>query len=308
MTGLTCSPEELPKLTPQHCLRTRFNGSSCTLCRDACPQGLPDLDGVIAIDAAACGGCQLCAGACPSGAIEPQVSEAALTAALKRTEATVIACHRATEQCHLQVPCVGFLSEEYLLALYTAAAPKITVNVIGCGHCDNYPAVRRLLERIHALQIKTGVEISGKVSLADNLAALHFKPAAVDRRGFFAGMTRSLLREATAALTPPATPGNTPASYADKHLPLRRKLLDYALNRILAEEQQRIAALFRWEVERSAECDGCLACTKACPTGAVSENFEEGPFSLQFDPAICAGCGLCVEFCLNGAVSLHGAA
>jgi formate hydrogenlyase subunit 6/NADH:ubiquinone oxidoreductase subunit I len=301
------SPEMSPKVTPQHCLRTRFNGSSCALCRDACPSHAPALDGVIAIDAARCSGCLLCAAACPTGAIEPELSADAWAAALNRQLPVVLCCHQAAEECHLRTPCLGFLTEEYLLALYSAVAPGVDLNLSHCAECVNSHIVDRLTGRLAALEAKTGLPVSQKVRLVRRAADLQFEPETVGRRGFFTSLTRTLLREASQVMAPAATAGEKPKGYAQKHLPLRRALLNRGLELVSAEERQRLEPLFRCSIVRDDEaCDGCRACTKACPTGALLENVdcsdEAPPFS--FEASSCTGCGLCVEFCLNQALSL----
>lgn len=301
------SPEMLPKVTPQHCLRTRFNGSSCALCRDACPSHAPALDGVIAIDAASCSGCLLCAAACPTGAIEPELTADSWAAALNRQVAVVLCCHQAAEECHLRTPCLGFLTEEYLLALHSAVAPGVDLNLSHCAECVNSHIVDRLAGRLAALEAKTGLPVSQKVRLVRSAADLQFEPETVGRRGFFTSLTRTLLREASQVMAPAASAGEKPMGYAQKHLPLRRAVLNRGLERVSAEERQRLAPLFRCTIVRDDDaCDGCLACTKVCPTGALIGNEESGdeapPFT--FEASSCTGCGLCVEFCLNKALSL----
>lgn len=48
------------------------------------------------------------------------------------------------------------------------------------------------------------------------------------------------------------------------------------------------------------KCCGADACTKVCPTNALS--LENG--KAKVDPDLCAGCGVCVEACPNQALSL----
>lgn len=304
MTVTPTDPAALPKVSPQHCLKTRFNGSSCSLCLDACPHDLPNVEGVISIDAGACSGCQLCAAACPGGAIEPQLSLEKLSAALSRPIPVVLACHQAQEESHLTTPCFGFLAEEYLLAMYAGAAPRISLNLLHCAACSNHGIVEELRGRIAALEARTGLPVRAKVRLIERAADLHFQPETVDRRGFFRSLTRTLVREAATVLTAPVAPSNKPSPYAQKHLPLRRTLLYLGLDRLSAPERQRLTASFAWRIARSDDCDGCRACTKICPTGALIEQSADDAPPFEFDASICTGCGLCVEFCLNGALSL----
>lgn len=50
------------------------------------------------------------------------------------------------------------------------------------------------------------------------------------------------------------------------------------------------------------QCENCLACTKACPTGARLPSAEDG--TLVFDWRYCIGCGLCESACPNHAIAL----
>lgn len=52
----------------------------------------------------------------------------------------------------------------------------------------------------------------------------------------------------------------------------------------------------------SDACENCLACTRACPTGARLPNAKDG--TLAFDWRYCIGCGLCERACPNHAIAL----
>ena len=47
------------------------------------------------------------------------------------------------------------------------------------------------------------------------------------------------------------------------------------------------------------KCQGCDACTTACPTQAISGIHHE---VHSIDPDICVSCGLCADFCEYEAV------
>lgn len=48
-----------------------------------------------------------------------------------------------------------------------------------------------------------------------------------------------------------------------------------------------------------AKCEGCDACSTACPTQAISGKMYA---KHEIDPDICVSCGLCADFCEHGAV------
>lgn len=49
-------------------------------------------------------------------------------------------------------------------------------------------------------------------------------------------------------------------------------------------------------------CDGCLRCTRACPTGALLPDAQDGALSLDW--RYCIGCGLCEAACPRNAITL----
>jgi Na+-translocating ferredoxin:NAD+ oxidoreductase RNF subunit RnfB len=51
----------------------------------------------------------------------------------------------------------------------------------------------------------------------------------------------------------------------------------------------------------SEACDGCAACKRACPTGAIEGEVRKAHSILY---AKCIKCGICVETCTRGAVEV----
>jgi ferredoxin len=52
-------------------------------------------------------------------------------------------------------------------------------------------------------------------------------------------------------------------------------------------------------------CDGCCACARLCPTGAIAARGAQGrETALRMDLSRCVGCGLCADVCLPGALSM----
>lgn len=79
---------------------------------------------------------------------------------------------------------------------------------------------------------------------------------------------------------------------------LSRKLLLQAI-----DAQPSIAQTATLPLPATSEaCEQCLACTRACPTGARLPDAQDG--TLTFDWRYCTGCGLCEQACPNDAITL----
>ena len=55
------------------------------------------------------------------------------------------------------------------------------------------------------------------------------------------------------------------------------------------------------EIDADA-CEGCLRCTRTCPTGALAPDAQDG--TLTLDWRYCIGCGLCESACPRNAITL----
>jgi len=294
----------LPKVFQSSCLRMRFSASSCRRCLDVCPNKALNLDGGLALDSSLCAGCQLCSKACPSGALSLDISLSSFLKVLKHQTPIVIACQKAPQDSHLNTSCLAFISEEFLLALFLADTPGISLNLINCGACVNNSGINHLKENLVAVEAKSGLPISRKIKLIEAPDQLHFQGETCDRRGFFRALTRSIVSEAVTLLSSKAVVEPENKVYAEKQLPFARALLKTVLEKLPEEERKRFIELFAGRLLRGESCDGCRACTKVCPTGALLENYDETQAPFEFNAVNCTACGLCVEFCINEALQL----
>lgn len=294
----------LPKVTQSSCLRMRFSAGSCRRCLDVCPHGAVRLTDALSIDSSLCSGCQLCSSVCPSGALNPDIPLPTTLKVLQRQTAIVIACQKASQVSHLKTPCLTFVSEDFLLALFLAETPGTSLNLTGCSACANKAGVNKLKEVLAAAEARSSLPISSKIKLVESPDQLPLHEETCGRREFFRSLTRSIVSEAATLLSPKTVAEPENKVYAEKQLPFARALLKTVLEKQPGEERKRLIALLSGRLLRGESCDGCRACTKVCPTGALLENYDETQPPFEFDAASCTACGLCVEFCMNEALQL----
>lgn len=292
------------RLLPSRCLRMRFSGSSCNRCVDICPQGAVNLDDSLVINRDSCSGCLLCCTVCPSGALEQAVNFSECLSRLNKVPVPVLGCIRTQERSNAYVPCLGGLSEEHLIGMYSLKVQQMQLDLSACSGCSNQKAINLLRERLDHLEQKALVPLTGKIKLVEQAAELNFHKETIGRRGFFKALTGSLLKETAALLVPADSASKASASYSEKQLPQRKTILEHGLKELQEQEQQQIRQYFQYEAVRSESCDGCAACSKVCPTGAMKEKTDGDPNLVEHDHLYCTECGLCVEFCLNNALQI----
>lgn len=294
------------RLDPSRCLRNRHGESGCDRCTGVCPTGAVSVADGLAVEEKRCTGCLSCTAVCPTGALEPEADFDSLLAALAahRLPVFVIGCQKSGSNSHRQLPCLGMLSAEHLVGLYSQGRAEVRIAVHACADCAAGPVLEQLTARLHETVRDTGLPIDRRIRLVGDEKELAFQEEGLDRRSFFSSLRRMAFRGVATALAPP--PGEKEGkSYMDKALPRRRAILLAALASLPAEEAGSASNAFTFSASFSGSCDGCLGCVRACPTAALDEPVEDGGSSPRFDPKRCTGCRLCTEFCLSSAVAIR---
>jgi ferredoxin len=252
----------------------------------------------------------LCISACPTDCFEIQgldfySSIGRLKKILSSVSFPVLGCAASgSNSCHVKTSCLGFLSEEHLLAFYVFIDATLQIDLTGCQDCRNGFIVDVLKKRIKSIETKTSIIISNRIKLVNNKSDLKFQDMAYDRRGFFKAIKNMTFRHA-AELFDNDDPGEEPQSYSSKKLPLKRDLLNRTIKILPEKECKTLLERYYYIVYVTEDCNNCFACIGMCPTGALKIESTRDRRDLFFSSSLCNGCGLCESFCINKSVRIE---
>jgi len=289
-------------LDGSRCLKMRYSESCCRRCADICPHRAISLDGFLAVNPHHCRGCLLCTSLCPTGALEENADFSSILAQLSRVPAPVFGCVRTKEASNSSLPCLGGLSEEHLLTLCHSLTGTLTINLTGCAECPNCAIISHLRQRLESLYGGELLEGGCNIRIAESTEDIDYQAEAVDRRGFFGSFRKSLFQSAAVILSANNKQSERRTGYAEKRLPIRRKLLNDTRKKLSIEQAALLGKRLDTSLSISEACSKCQGCVAICPTGALQNGASEA--EPTFDPLICTGCGVCREFCMDAAIRI----
>ncbi|RTZ73091.1 MAG: hypothetical protein DSZ02_08000 [Gammaproteobacteria bacterium] len=299
LAGLIDRELRLPEIDGEACVHAQIEQAHCSACVEACPRGAWVLDeDALGLDTEACDGCGLCIPDCPTGALHIHMPW--VVRLLGGNPIALFACeHSEARVDDATLPCIHALGIRQLLLLYSAGIRYLLLSTGDCQGCDRCAEDRlgtrlgqlnlALKERHHApmkaLERSPGIFVS--LYRSDEVIPHGTR---LGRREFLRGGTERL-REQLAVLDPLNRPDA-------RRLPPGELLPDAA------------GEAFHWPwvpVIDEAHCNGCDACAKLCPTGALSVQTgdQEKPPCYHLVPAACTGCGICSSACEQKAVTVH---
>jgi ferredoxin len=251
----------------------------------------------------------LCVSECPSGCfIDSDVDFFVLLSKLRKTQNSVahpvLGCKQARDtEAHEKTRCLGFLSEEHLIALTEYLDKPLSLNLTACGGCRNSFIVETLKERIQSARTKTSLDVGKRIILSENKSNLAFKDVSVDRRGFFQALKTMTFTQVAGFLD--KNEAEIPVSYTAKRLPLRRDIINTVVGKLVdGNAVTGILHNYAFTVKAGSSCSNCFACIGMCPTGALKIRKDAEDPGLLFNSSLCTGCGLCGDFCPVEAVSV----
>lgn len=298
------------RVDPSRCSRMRYSGSRCERCVSACPRSAIRLDECLDVLEERCTGCLTCTTVCPAGALEAEADFDRLIRGLAShpLPTLVVGCGKSGSPSDRQLPCLGMLSAEHLVALSASGEAIVQLDASACNGCDAGGMYQHLTARLRKTEEESGLPLGSRIRLIPDAKEIDFRQESLDRRGFFRSFRRLAVQGMTTVLAPPSTERKA-MSYMDKYLPTRRAMLLAALAALSPETAQGVRDAFSFPIAFGTSCDGCLGCVRVCPSAALydSGTFGSEPSVPRFDPERCTGCGLCAEFCLSEAIRMDPA-
>lgn len=291
------------EIDQSRCLRMRFNKNSCTTCVRSCRLNAITIDNHVTIHEDICSECMMCVSECPTGVFQiPTMNFYSLTAGLRKIQAPVLSCNvRAGLAAHEKTVCLGFLSEEHLIALLSFLGDPLQMNLTECKDCRNGFIVAVLRERLRSVAEKISVNALENINLVEEKADLDYEDISCDRRGFFRALKNLTAREAMVFFDNTKGEEHT-LSYSDKALPHRMELLNRSSSVLPDRVRKRVLKNYYYDITVDEICNDCFACVGVCPTGALKSAEDEFDATLFFNSSLCTGCGLCESFCRDNVI------
>ena len=296
------------------CAHSRSRITGCTRCLDVCPAGaIAPAGDHVSIDANLCAGCGQCAAVCPTGAAGYALPPADLLLGKLRTLLTtyhdaggdhpVVLVHdeaHGTELISALSRFGGGLPAN-VLPFAVNEVTQIGLEAIAAAFAYGASAMRvlsRARPRHDITALTRTLELAQPILAGLGLGAQRISIIATDDPDVLEAELRAIQPLAGVA---------KPTSFL--FAGAKRELLRFSLRELHRAASTPVevialpagAPLGSIEVD-VAGCTLCLSCVAACPTGALSEDFDR-PL-VRFAEDACVQCGLCKATCPEKVISL----
>lgn len=308
------------------CSQFRTPKSGCTLCSDTCPAEAISVSEKGAVLTGACTGCGICTSVCPNGVFrctertDTDIIDEIRGFAEKCGEGGMkvlrISCEWGDGKADILLPCLGRLTEAFLLEPLRSGFSGIDIIRPECSQCENARVschVDAVINRSRALYEMVNRE-RGSLSIESIPLQSRVKSPEkkVSRREFFSRLRGKAAGAAAASLPDIGNAGKetagqtfseaiqrSPDNYKRKHL---LSVLEGfpAVKEVYCPSTEAPLA----DIEVSSHCTACGVCAILCPVCAITQKWDEGRFYLHFKPSLCTNCGVCVKTCMPQAIKI----
>lgn len=289
-------------LFPSQCLKARYIEAECNICINACPYKAIGFREKILVDETKCQGCGICTNLCSAGVFELKD----WTEIIKKTRLAIkdeqirIGCPKVGNNVDAEVPCLGLISEGFLLYLFEQKAKTIELDDSACENClANFGKSLAKIKASATISIlkKWGQNI--EISFCSGNKQDVTSEKRYSRRDFFNHFRDSTLKKIVSFME------TLKNKEIEHRLPNARSLMLSALRRLNKPIEYEVSqnGLPFYQIEISKECLSCELCSRLCPTNALSELSTDESEKIMFNMGYCTGCGLCEKVCSQEALN-----
>lgn len=269
------------------CTRMISPKSSCDKCIKACPLScIHIVDGIQMSDS--CINCGICSQACPTHAVKMKLETwDYIIHGINSKEHFSLGCKRnpGKNPAYFKDFCLGSLPDEYILFLLLKN-PSIINNFdsSNCTHCELFSGFKDFTQRKRTLEEQLSkLRLSPIADGQPHTREMEIEEYDTDKRAFLKSFVN--IRE---------TLQNIDES--------QNTQIFFKLYRKLLKEYPRLYGILPITFpQKSGNCSHCEACSKLCPSKALT--YTSSAITLQ--PFCCSSCGLCCDVCYDKAIEMH---